>query len=641
MFMDHKAICPHCEGRSGKVGELCAEPVCTRKSYYHIPESWYRAAREFAARKKRQLDPLLGRMLDKYLLAGLLGEGGMGAVYLALQMPLGRDVALKLISGLEMTDASVARFDREARAIATLDHPNIVKLFDYGVGKLEYRVPYMALEYVKHGRTLKSALKRLRDESDGPIPGDIVLAIFRQILHALSAAHKVGIVHRDMKPDNVMIAAVEGNPHMVKILDFGLAKAVAEVSGFDGDVSRTGQILGTPYYMAPEQASSKTGPRVDARADLYSVTVMLYELFTGVRPFDGQTPLELLSKKIDPGHRPLDLDVARALPEPLRNVLSQGMAIDPDGRFASADAMLAALEGAITSRTPTVIGPIIADVGSSQDRPPTPASPSVTEAPTHYLQEDSPDGDSHPSDPEGGESLTIDSDMFPPTRRRSRIPLWIGGLLAVILAGVGIYLGTSGEPGAPDTTVDTGMEITAPVTPQVPDAGPADVPAAVPDVSVVRETIADPGNPVPEAKKYAFVIKTRPSSARLRVDGKNLGKAPVRVEYEAADSEALGVDVVITASAPSYRTTTIRVMLAHAVADGSVLVRLKKKATVRPKPRPKATPTPKPKPKPQPYWHSETPPEKPAPKEDKPPPKAMPERKPEKKPEKKPAIPML
>jgi len=187
-------ICPNCEGRRGQVGEPCPEPICQRKGYCFIPENWYQSANEFSKQRRKPFDSLLGRNLDRYLLIGRLGEGGMGAVYLALQGPLNREVALKLISGLDATQATISRFEREAQAVSLLDHPNIVKLHDFGVASFSgddgFQVPYMALEYVKHGRTLRRAFAQMREERQGaPIPGDIVLSIFSQILNALGAAH--------------------------------------------------------------------------------------------------------------------------------------------------------------------------------------------------------------------------------------------------------------------------------------------------------------------------------------------------------------------------------------------------------------------------------------------------------------------
>jgi len=389
-------ICPNCEHRRGEVGEPCPEPICQGKGYHFIPDNWYRSAKESAKRTRKPLDPLLGRTLDRdrYLLIGKLGEGGMGVVYLALQRPLDREVALKLISKLisgapglaqfegeqQAIQTAIERFKREAKAIAQLNHPNIVKLHDFGVAKLsgddKIELPFMALEYVKDGRTLKRAFAEMRKERGGaPIPGDIVLAIFSQILNALAEAHKAGIIHRDMKPENVMVAPVEGNPYFVKVLDFGLAKAVGELTGVAGTLTRPNQFLGTPFYMAPEQAPHSGEVRhVDDRADLYAVAIMLYEVFTGVLPFDGGSALEINAKKVDPTYDPLSLKEAQGLPRVLREFLRKGMAKDPEARFANASEMLKALEAALTGHVTSALGFVASTHSSSQERPKTPGS---------------------------------------------------------------------------------------------------------------------------------------------------------------------------------------------------------------------------------------------------------------------------
>ncbi|MBM4398265.1 MAG: serine/threonine protein kinase [Deltaproteobacteria bacterium] len=375
MLDEAKGICPNCEKHTGPLGQPCPSEACTARKYHFVPMKWFDAAKAYAERKRKALDPLLGRRIDRYLLAGKVGEGGMGSVYLALQEPLNREVALKLISGVETGAQMIARFEREARAISALDHPNIVKLYDYGVGDLGFQVPFMAIEYIRRGRTLRRVLAQVREEGSGGAAAPMVGAIFQQILNALGAAHAVGIVHRDMKPENVMVAAVYGNPHLVKVLDFGLARSVSDgVAGgnLDSDLSAPGQILGTLHYMAPEQA--QTGTRlieVDGRADLYAVGVMLFEVFCGARPFEGGSPLEILARKVDPAFDAMTLPAARSLPKPLREVLFRSMHKDPDARYPTAADMLGALEHALAGRITTIIGFVI-DGASASEPIPTP-----------------------------------------------------------------------------------------------------------------------------------------------------------------------------------------------------------------------------------------------------------------------------
>jgi len=371
-------ICPHCQKRFGPPGHLCSGEDCKEQGYHFIPKAWFESARDFAFKRGKPVDPLLGRKIERYFVVGKLGEGGMGAVYLAWQEPLGREVALKLISGLELTNEVKARFEREARAISVLDHPNIVKLYDYGIANIGFELPFMALEYVKHGRNLRLALAKIREENGGRIPGDVILTIFEQVLNALGAAHEIGIIHRDMKPENIMVARAYGNPYFVKVLDFGLAKAIQDMTGFQSTLSHAGQLLGTPYYMAPEQGVRKGGGQaVDHRCDLYAVAVMLFEVFAGVRPYEGTTPLDVLTKKIDPNYRPLDLPEAKALLPGLRAVIERGLQVDPERRFSSAGEMKEALKGALTGQVTTALGLVWKDISSSQQKPITPQSPGV------------------------------------------------------------------------------------------------------------------------------------------------------------------------------------------------------------------------------------------------------------------------
>ncbi len=373
MVEEGNGVCPHCEAYTGPVGTPCIRPDCQKLRYLCIPIRWYDAAKAYSTRKGRPIDPLVGRMIDRYLLAANIGEGGMGNVYVAIQKPLFREVALKLINDLDLNRHSVGRFEREARAISLLDHPNIVKIHDYGVGELDRKLPYMALEYLRHGRTLRKAFAAAQD--GGKVDGELVLTIFRQVLNALGAAHAVGIVHRDVKPENVMIVPVHGNPNLVKILDFGLARMDSDETGFEGDAAASGRLAGTPYYMAPEQIPRKEAPKeIDGRADLYAVTIMLFEILTGVRPYDGDSPLAVLARKLDPSFDPMSLPAAKPLAKGVRAFLAKGLAADPARRFASASEMLESMEKALETRA-AAVGLVVLGTEVSSDRIELPAEP--------------------------------------------------------------------------------------------------------------------------------------------------------------------------------------------------------------------------------------------------------------------------
>jgi serine/threonine protein kinase len=380
MAKDGNGVCPHCQAYTGPVGTPCVRPDCAKGGYHCIPIDWYDAAKAYSARKGRPIDPHVGRMIERYLLAGNLGEGGMGSVYVAIQKPLFREVALKIIGDLDLTRHAVGRFEREARAISLLDHPNILKIFDYGVGQLDKKVPYMALEYLRHGRTLRKAFAG-SPKAAGKVDGALVLTLFRQVLNALGAAHAVGIVHRDIKPENVMVVPVHGDPNLVKVLDFGLARMDSDESTFEGDQAAQGRLAGTPYYMAPEQIPKKgVTVELDGRADLFAVAVMLFEIMTGTRPYDGDSPLAVLAKKLDPSFDPMALPETRGLTKKVTALLARGLARDPAQRFATAAEMLEALEKALEPKS-SAMGLVMVATGSSQDRIETPATPPADAAP--------------------------------------------------------------------------------------------------------------------------------------------------------------------------------------------------------------------------------------------------------------------
>ena len=241
--------------------------------------------------------PLIGSTLaDRYKVEKLLGEGGMGAVYQVEHILMRKRMAIKVLHP-EMTRLPevVARFEREAMAAAHIDHPHVVTATDFG--KLEDGSFFLALEYVE-GVSLRDVVAK------GPLDLGRALHIGRQIAAALGRAHQLKIVHRDLKPENVMLVTRESDPDFVKVLDFGIAKVqIGELTAGDVNKAEPGQALltqagmvyGTPEYMAPEQA---LGQPVDPRADIYALGVMLYEMITGVRPFDAESKVALLGMQV-------------------------------------------------------------------------------------------------------------------------------------------------------------------------------------------------------------------------------------------------------------------------------------------------------------------------------------------------------
>ncbi len=257
----------------------------------------------------------------RYTLGRMLGRGGMGVVYEAIQLDLGRAVAVKLLPATADARASF-RFAREARTLAQLAHPNIVQLFDYGT---DLGTGYVVMERLE-GRPLSAALR-----AEGPFAVARAVRVSCEMLRALSVTHRAGVVHRDIKPANVFLLPGDG----VKVLDFGIA------STNDGSprLTMTGVALGTPAYMSPEQVLAAP---VDARTDLYAVGVCLFEMLTGRRPFRAESAMQVIAQVILGGPPRAD-SVRSDIPADLADVVERAMARDPAARFANAEAFAAAL----------------------------------------------------------------------------------------------------------------------------------------------------------------------------------------------------------------------------------------------------------------------------------------------------------
>ncbi|MBI5609701.1 MAG: serine/threonine protein kinase, partial [Deltaproteobacteria bacterium] len=232
---------------------------------------------------------LVGTDLDgRFRIDRLLGEGGMGAVYVGTQVSVGREVAIKVIHPDQIADAeTVRRFHREAQVISRLAHSHTVHLVDFG--QTSQGLLYLVMELVK-GRSLS------HDLAKGPLPPPRVSAIVGQICDALAEAHAQGIVHRDLKPDNVLLTTQAGADDFVKILDFGIAKVAGQDERALSTLTEAGAIVGTPQYMSPEQIDARTD--VTGSSDLYSLTVMVFEMLSGQLPFHDSSPMSLLIKHL-------------------------------------------------------------------------------------------------------------------------------------------------------------------------------------------------------------------------------------------------------------------------------------------------------------------------------------------------------
>ncbi|MCA9538140.1 MAG: protein kinase [Myxococcales bacterium] len=291
-------------------------------------------------------DQLTGTTLSgKYEIGELLGSGAFGAVYQAVQRPVGRQVAVKVMGRKHRASEKLrARFFREAQVVAQLRHEAAVTLFDYG--EAEDDLLYMVMEFVR-GRELSRVLA-----AEGPFSPKRVLGIAEQVLGVLAEAHDARLVHRDLKPDNIMLFADSDSRERVKVLDFGIAKVLEseEAPAPAADVLTTeAVILGTPAYMSPEQIRAQP---VGPGADLYAMGIMLHEMLTGARPFAQHTGYDLLFAHCNAPPPPLPA----GLPPALGEVITRALAKTPEARFPSARAMLAALRTSVAGASDGVLG---------------------------------------------------------------------------------------------------------------------------------------------------------------------------------------------------------------------------------------------------------------------------------------------
>ncbi|MBI5490738.1 MAG: protein kinase [Deltaproteobacteria bacterium] len=375
-------------------------------------------------------DPLVGTVVDgRYRVLARLSEGGMGVVYRAEHVFLKREVALKRLHR-ELTGhgEAVARFEREAQAAAQIDHPNVCQVLDCGVG--QDGAFFIAMEL------LAGASLDRRIAEAAPLPLAEIADIGLQLCDALGRAHSLGIVHRDLKPENVMLVPRRDGPGVVaKIMDFGIAKVAQEGGG--NKLTQAGMVFGTPAYMAPEQAA---GTAVDARADLYALGVILFEMATGRCPFEAPTLSAVLTKQLTEDAPPLEAAAPQLVyPHPFRDLVARCLVKDPDRRFGSAAELAAALRGcAGLAAIPVTL-------------PPAPvASPALAPAMPHsdatILAASSP---SLPPSPgpftTGITAPTVYPGTTPP--RRSRTPLIVASSVAflAVAAVIAILVGRHGS----------------------------------------------------------------------------------------------------------------------------------------------------------------------------------------------------
>ena len=358
--------CPQCQQVLSEGARFCASCGLSVASFNTPTERVDSAAVAAAVAQS-----LAGRVLDgKYELGARLGTGGMGAVYRARRVHIGDEVAVKVLHPQFVADAqSVERFRREARAAAVLRHPNVVTIHDFGEAQGSDAPAYIVMELVE-GMSLRELLQR-----EGRLQPARAVALMEDVCAGVGAAHRRGIVHRDLKPDNIIVLPpdTEGARETAKVVDFGIAKLRDAAEG--AALTAAGTLIGTPYYMSPEQCR---GEPLDARADVYSLGALLYEMLTGAPPFTAETVTGVVTKHLTEPPPPLPPQLA--VPRALDAACMRALAKNPNERQADAHALRRELQTAlahdanvVAAQTPNadVVAAPSANIISAQPTPPT------------------------------------------------------------------------------------------------------------------------------------------------------------------------------------------------------------------------------------------------------------------------------
>jgi tRNA A-37 threonylcarbamoyl transferase component Bud32 len=453
-------------------------------------------------------DSLIGQIVGgRYRVTQLLGEGGMGRVYLAEQQ-MGtnvRKVAVKTLQAQYAKDQQVlARFHRECGTVSELEHPNTIHFFDFGQtpdGQL-----YIAMEYVQ-GQSLSDALQQ-----GGPMRPDRVLRILAQVCGSLEEAHRRGVVHRDLKPDNVILSNRAGQTDFVKVLDFGIAKrSEAKDQAQEQKLTQQGMVLGTPPYMSPEQF---TGKELDARSDIYSLAVMAYEMLTGRLPFDAETPWQWATQHMTAQPFPFEsVPAASGVPPSMKQAILRALSKDPaqrqrevrqfyeeiasGGTGAGASPVLAVAQPgtqghgygpAPTPQAAPAYGHAPTPQGAPAYGPPVGSAPGYTPPPAHVAHA-TPVGQTFPTTPQpqthGG----------PPAKSGKGLIIALVAVLGVLgIAAVVVVVGQMGFKEAGPTPTATTV-VAVPTTPPAPpptatETAEAPKPTATNVAPAVKKTIA-------------------------------------------------------------------------------------------------------------------------------------------------------
>jgi serine/threonine-protein kinase len=496
-------------------------------------------------------DPLIGRVLnDRFRILSPLGSGGMGKVYKAVQTPLDRVVALKILNPnfpAEKDPAFKRRFFLEASLTSKLRHPNTVTVIDYG--QTEDGIYFIAMEYME-GQTLAEVLAH-----EKTLPWRRVLDIAQQICRSLREAHKLGVIHRDLKPANVMLLN-EADHDVVKVLDFGLVKSflAADNQGTDPEVTQNGVFLGSPQYMAPEQARNVADPR----SDVYSLGILVYQMLCGRPPFQGKDYLEVIFQHMKESPRPVrEVNALAEVPHEVESVVLRCLQKDPTARFQSMDEVLEALRDAAHLTGMSSIFPDKRTISNASG----PISTSGIHARTG----------SGPISTSGLHSRAISGPVTAPREQVDRdIDIEDAGearkggkLLPALLFAATVLLGFA----VVWLLFPKGEQ--AQVVPTSKPAEPAPAPV------VVAPPKPEPA-PVPERKIVRFHVSTEPAGAHVFIGRHDMGSTPTVFEMPAGPDGMASAEMVLVLD--GYPTQAIT---SGGSGDVVVTAKLQKKVVMR------------------------------------------------------------
>ena len=541
-------ICPKCREKNPALGAKCP-----RDGFYYVYES---------ALEDAETDPRIGTLAaEKYVILGLISEGGMGAVYRALQLPVEREVALKVLrTELQDSNKGRERFIQEARAISRLSHPNIITLHDFGFERETH--PYMVMEFAPGVELTRWMWGR-------NMTAERLLHVGRQILSALAEAHRRDIVHRDLKPENVIITTTGHDGDFPKLLDFGIARLINE--GSTRGLTREGEVFGTPHYMSPEQAQGKR--EIGPQADVYAMGVMFYELFTGEPPFDAEAPLSVLFMHIND---PMPTLIPRAgikAPDWLDGFITQATRKDPANRYQDAGEMLTALDRLMSGEAPEARNAAPEPTTEERATASAPTDPLIAAPADHAAADTDPEppesapqagpviddpmvaaSDSAPTDPDvppaahaSANTVFLGDDLQKEGAQPQRRGLYAALAILILLLLVGGVFMMSRPAATPTTDTPVALAEPSSSSPEA-ESAPVEAPEApveeAPEAPVAPLEVAgpeaSPEAPVEVDTQEAAPVEEPPTeAARATPEPENApAEAPTRTRETTAEREA-------------------------------------------------------------------------------------------------------